>query len=139
MSLEAAADLMFRMDDAPKPKLRTFDPPPGHFWCACSKKSVPLQKMKFCNTKFVAGCTDSLCAECEPMVIGMAKIVCIQCKSVVARIQPVKTSTGFRVVAGESYHTNACPNCSKDIQVSVILEKYFYDRENGFSVKPLVK
>jgi hypothetical protein len=43
------------------------------------------------------------------------------------------------VRAHEVYHTNACPNCCKDITTSVILEKYFYDLENGFPVKPLVK
>lgn len=137
MSLAAALDLLDQMPEAPRFKPLSFDPPQGHFWCACRKKAVPLPKMQFHRTKFLTGVTDSLCAECLPMVRGMATIVCIRCKSVVARMQPVKFPTGFKVAAGEFYHTNSCPICNPNVQTSVLIEKHFYDKENGFPVKSL--
>lgn len=130
---------MSQMPKAPQPKLKVFEPPPGHCPCACGKKFIPVSEIKFHNTKFMKGVTDSLCDECLPMVKNFAIVVCIKCRSVVARMAPTHFRTGFVVRAGEYYHTNACPNCVKDVKSTILIEKYFYEKENGFPVKELSK
>jgi hypothetical protein len=139
MLLDAAAQLLDQMPEAPKVKPRVFDQPPpsGHYWCACYRhKAIPLQKMRFCNTKFLPGVTDSVCDECFPSIKNMVAIVCIRCQTIVARMEPIIFPSGFRMRPGEYYHTDACPKCRPkecvpNISPLRILERYFYEKENG--------
>jgi hypothetical protein len=137
MSLYQALGVLEQMPEAPVFKPRSFEPPPGHCPCACGKKFIALSAIKFHNTKLIQGVTDSICDDCERNVKNFAIVVCIKCKSVVARMQPNVFRTGFVVRAGEYYHTNACPNCVKNLNSSILIEKYFYEKENGFAVKEL--
>ena len=139
--MEAPPQLLQLIDnlpDAPKFHTRDFTPPPGHTHCACGKKFIPIASLRIHNTDFIKGVTDCLCRECESGVRHMAYIVCIKCKSVVSRIQPIKLKSGFQLRPGAFYHTNACPECTKNLSTSVILEKYFYDREQGVAVPKLI-
>jgi len=133
------AQLIDNLGEAPKFHTRDFNPPPGHIHCACGKKFIPLSKLKIHNTPFLKGVTDCICDECVPDMRRLAFIVCVRCKSVVSRLQPLKCKSGFQIRAGEYYHTNACPDCVKNLEKSVIIEKYFYDRERGIQTEPLLK
>ena len=136
--LDQLAQLMVRLGDAPKFHTRNFDPPPGHTHCACGKKFIPIRSLKIHNTEFVKGVTDCLCRECEDSVKHMAYIVCIRCKSVVSRIQPMSFKSGFQLRPGAFYHTNACPECVKNLSTSVILEQHFYEKERGVATPKLI-
>ena len=133
------AQLVDNLGDAPKFDTKNYDPPPGHTHCACGKKFIPIASLRVHNTEFIKGVTDCICRECEKAVQRLAYIVCIKCKSVVSRIQPMHFKHGFQLRPGAYYHTNACPDCVKNLGSSVILEKYFFDKERGVAVPTLVK
>jgi len=141
MNLDPLARLIDNMGAAPKFHTRDFTPPAGMTHCACGKKFIPIGSVRIHNTGVLQGVTDCLCSdhECTSKVKHFAYIVCIKCKSVVSRIQPLRCKSGFQIRPGEFYHTNACPDCVKNLGTSVILEKYFFDKEQGVPVPELKK
>ena len=131
-------NLIDNLDEAPKFHTRDFTPPAGYTHCACGKKFIPIASLRIHSTDFIKGVTDCLCRECEPQYRRMAYIVCIRCKSVVSRIQPMSFKSGFQLRPGAFYHTNACPECVKNLSTSVILEQHFYEKERGVATPKLI-
>jgi hypothetical protein len=111
-------------------------PPDGHVWCACKKKCILMQEVHFLDSKFVQGITDNICNECRAFINHPALIVCIHCRAVVSRTAAQRFDSGFVFEPDGVYHTDGCPNCQKGVQVTVLLEKVFFDHANKRPVKP---
>jgi hypothetical protein len=133
--IETAATLLEQRGDAPQAPKPTYTPPAGTIHCACGKKFIPMTDVRYFDTRHIKGVADTVCKECWPDVKGLVPIVCVKCKAVVSRVQPHRTPSGFAFLKGESYHTDVCPNCRPNVKVSVLLEKYFYDKERGIPQK----
>ncbi len=110
--------------------------PPGMVKCACGKKNMPFAEVRFHNSPFVQGITDGICRECWPWYKQHTMVVCIKCRSVVARMAPERCPSGFVLRPGGLVHTNGCPNCIKDVVVTFLIEKAFFDHANGYPVRP---
>lgn len=132
--LNEALQILENMGPVKELKAPDFKPPPGHLHCACGKKFIPVGKLKFHNTPVLPGVSDSMCDECLPDVKGMAIIVCVRCKSVVARSPPFRFHSGFCIRAGAYYHTGCCPECDSSVEGKklFILERHFYELENKY-------
>lgn len=131
-----ARDLASAIGEAPKAPTDPNNAPPGMVRCACGKKNIRCSEIRYHNSDFLRGITDNICGECLKDVGKHAVIACVRCKAVVARIAPDRYKTGFVIKANGVYHTNACPNCVKDVESSVLIEKVVFDRNNGFAVNP---
>lgn len=71
------------------------------------------------------------CVEGRKLDRETARIVCVGCRRVVARVAPCKDTTGFRFEANRCYHIQSCPVCNSDVKESHILEKVLHDRDLG--------
>lgn len=99
--------------------------------CACGKK-VPLASLEELDTgvfKIIGdvckGCKDGKRIDSE-----LARVVCCQCKRVLTRIKPATDKTGFKFVAGRTYHVSECALCTPGIVRCPIIEKVMWDRRN---------
>lgn len=80
------------------------------------------------NTGYMVA-TDMACKECRKDAAGTVPIVCVQCKSVVLRIEPYKDRDGFEFQRNRAYHVDACPDCSKGLESSMVVEKKIFIQE----------
>lgn len=116
-----------KLPDAP-----TILPPPALddlqlMTCACNKvKSaveMPEIKGEFMTYR------DNLCVGCEHMGRGLVTVICLKCRRVLMRFEPVKDpATGFRYEAGKVYHCDSCPTCIPGLTDSNIVEKLVYEQ-----------
>ena len=93
--------------------------------CICGK-IVPITRFVKLDTgvMHVVNNVCKGCAEGEKEDAKLARIVCIRCRKVVARLKPHKdTKDGFVFKAGKSYHTDMCPGCVENPERSIIVEK----------------
>ena len=99
--------------------------------CACGKVK-PTAQMQVFNTGVVHA-VDNICRGCEHLDKGLARIVCVRCRVVVARVSPHKDPIGFRFDAGRTYHTESCPVCDPSVENNrtLIIEQFLYHRERG--------
>lgn len=98
--------------------------------CACGN-NVPVTMFKQMNSGVVQFSNNICpgCKEAEKLDKETARIICIHCKKVVARLKPVKEKNGFVYQAGRTYHSDACPECKPDLTESQIVEKVIYQRK----------
>jgi hypothetical protein len=127
-----------RISDLPKPEAGvTPDPlvgaPPGKVRCACGAKFISLTDIVYHQTGIITA-SDTECRECLPGHKNFALVICLKCKSVVAKMAPGKFKGGFEMVANGYYHISTCPNCHPGIKVSHVIEKYVYDKAHGNTV-----
>lgn len=101
--------------------------PVGMVRCACNKKDIPLEAVRYHNTGVVQA-SDSLCRECLTNVRTHSVVVCVKCQAVVARIAPHKDKSGFVFEPRKCYHTDACPGCNPGLQTSKLIERTLFDR-----------
>ena len=124
------AKTMFGLGTPPKPATPHLGAPENMVRCACGKKWIPFEDVRMFNTG-VCTATDSICKECRNDVAKHAMIVCCKCQAVVARVPPQHCPGGFRYEPNRCYHIVECPNCNPDVEVSAIIEKKIFDREQG--------
>lgn len=129
-----AKDMAAALGQAPKAPTDPNNAPPGMVRCACGKKNIRCEEIRYHNSQFVKGITDNICGECLLAVKKHAVIACVRCKAVVARIAPERYKTGFVIKPNGVYHTGACPNCRPNLMSSILIEKAVFDKANGFTV-----
>lgn len=95
--------------------------------CAC-QKTMPMQQVKQLHTPRV-NALDFICDACEAMVKNHARIVCLQCRQVTARIPPIRDVSGFEFKPKGVYHVTNCPICTPGSDHSSLIEKEEFDRE----------
>ena len=93
--------------------------------CACGKLVSPTKFTTLDTGVMVV--VNNVCKGCKEGAkedSELARIVCVRCKKVVARIKPQKDAKdGFVFEAGKSYHTDMCPGCVANAERSIIIEK----------------
>jgi hypothetical protein len=96
--------------------------------CACDKV-VDAQVLRPFNTGVIIA-MDNVCPGCDKQFFNLAKLVCLTCKTVVARLKPCKTKSGFNFLGNRSYHLRECIWCNKDLKKSSILELEIFEQRN---------
>lgn len=98
--------------------------------CACGKK-VPVTTFPMMHSGVVQFPNNICpgCKEAEKLDRETARIICVRCRKVVARLKPVKEKNGFIYQAGRTYHSDACPECKPNLTESQIVEKVIYMRK----------
>lgn len=133
-----------------KPKVTTSDfvkalaalpPPPkamfkdeiNYTWCACNKR-VPITMLGVLNSGVISY-VNNVCPGCPSQkpkdIAKLATLVCVTCKRVVARMEPLVDKTGFAFKANSIYHIDGCPVCRPGLPQSPIIEKLLHDRALG--------
>jgi len=82
-----------------------------------SQKPLPGQilpcmlcKKPFLMRKYL-GPPDQICSECFKTYADAAKIVCVKCKAVIARVKPEVLDSGFYIRPKAVLHTDKCGMC----------------------------
>ena len=102
-----------------------------------SNRPIPGQVVPclLCKKPFLMrwyiGTPDQLCPECHKAHDQSAKIVCIQCNMVIARIYPEILDSGFKIQSRSTLHCDKCIICDPDVEYSRILEIDRYERLVG--------
>lgn len=96
--------------------------------CKCCKKDFPPESFAIVNTGYIKA-YDQACTECRKTAAGTVPIVCVRCKSVMMRIEPFKDADGFEFEKGKAYHVDACPDCSKELNSAMVVEKKIFIKE----------
>jgi hypothetical protein len=109
------------------------DAPESCCRCACGKKFMALEDVKYHNTGILVA-SDTECRECLPSHKNFALVICLKCKAVVAKMAPKKFDGGFELKSNGCYHVASCPSCCKTIKVSHLIEKYMHDKAQGLAV-----
>lgn len=124
---------------------------PKKFRCGCGKYHTVNDVSKILSSTGVMGYFDVniLCPECRKNEVGMAKLVCTSCKTVVGLMKPHKDQHGFRFETGKHYHVDECGVCkakrhrAKEISKAesekpgFIVEKILFMRKlRGANYKP---
>lgn len=78
------------------------------------------------------------CKEGKNVDSKHARFVCVKCRKAWMRVAPGTDKTGFKFIAGKTYHTSGCPYCLQDAQegttVAVkVLEKVIHNRKCGLT------
>ncbi len=66
--------------------------------------------------------TALLCADCRKEFVGMPRIVCLGCRSLMGFYKPGKQSTGFVFERFKHYHITDCPRCNPARASTPVLE-----------------
>lgn len=80
---------------------------------------------------------DSLCSECWEFYRDLVPLVCVNCWTVVCRIEPhVDRRTGFKFERGRVYHVEECTECTSrlhhnDVVPVSIIELTQYRKQLG--------
>lgn len=97
--------------------------------CACGYVK-PVSEFRIVNTGVIPTALDNVCSgcrvECDKTV---AHLCCVSCKEVFGHFYPGKDPTGFTTHIGKYYHTQECPQCSKQ-NFSPILEQILFYKLN---------
>jgi hypothetical protein len=78
-----------------------------------------------------SGMPDQICPECFTTYMDCARIVCVRCKVVIARVKPEVLESGFYIKPRAILHADACNVCSPGIQASTVIEIGQYERSVG--------
>lgn len=97
--------------------------------CACDKV-VDAHVLRPFNSGVIIA-MDNVCPGCDKQFFGLAKLVCLTCKTVVARLKPCKTKSGFKFLANRSYHMRDCIWCNSELTKSSILELEIFETKNN--------
>jgi hypothetical protein len=100
--------------------------------CVCGTWK-PLAEMETLDTGVVAAYSN-VCRGCVAAVKHdreLARVVCVGCLRVVARLAPHKDKAGFEYAANRTYHILKCGHCEPGLEESHILEKVLHDRSLG--------
>lgn len=99
--------------------------------CACGKR-VHIADLEELNTGVFKTYND-ICKNCptgHKLDKELARVVCASCKRVICRIKPAKDKTGFKFIAGRTYHLATCALCAPGKERYPIIEKVLWDRAN---------
>ena len=101
----------------------------GKIKCICDKwkNATELEQIH----TGVVGALSNVCRDCAEGLKHdreMSRIVCVKCKTVVARIQPHRDPDGFRFMPNASYHIAQCAHCVPGLESSDIIEKLAHQR-----------
>ncbi len=91
--------------------------------CLCGKKKL-WSSMPLLDTG-VLKAFDHICAGCDRLrdMAGMAKIVCVGCRQVIARIDPYTTPSGFNIRKDRCYHIQKCDACDPEATHAQLIEE----------------
>lgn len=105
-------------------------------------KAGALLSCLMCGKPFImrlyAGVPDQVCPECWDTYRDCAKLVCINCRVVVARAKPGISDTGFYVRPRSILHIDKCNICDPDVKESIIIEVDEWYRKIGKDRKLIV-
>jgi hypothetical protein len=103
----------------------------NYTWCACNKR-VPITKLDVKNSGVISY-VNNVCAGCPDQkdTHKLATLVCVSCKRVVARMEPMTDKTGFAFKPNSVYHVDGCPICRPGQTATPIIEKLLHDRSRG--------
>ena len=105
--------------------------------CDTSGKPLPgsIVPCLMCVKPFMmlrySGAPDQVCPECFVTFRDAARIVCIQCKITIARVEPEVMDSGFVIRARSVLHVDACNVCKPGLMTSVVLEVDKWERMVG--------
>lgn len=123
----------------PRPKYENIDDwlnTTGQIICSCpKKKAFPVSQVQIIDTGYLK-VIDRTCPNCEKdMPKDWARVICIGCKEVVARIKPGTNNRGFKIEPYKSYHIEDCPRCNPDkynnkVVESRLIEEIVWSKRN---------
>jgi len=115
----------FQMD------LKQYRPLPGTVLpCALCKKPFLMRPY--------VGTPDPVCPECVTAHRDAAKIECVNCKVVVARVYPETLESGYEIRKRAILHTTKCGFCSPGLTESIVIEVSEWERHVGYRKKTIV-
>lgn len=79
----------------------------------------------------VVNFSECLCSECRKGVNNWTRIVCLNCKSLLALYPPQRMKTGFEFKPNSCVHVERCPSCRPSITDTPVLEHLRYCRDQG--------
>lgn len=100
--LQSVKDLILREPDYRNPL-------PGEIVPCCLCRKPYLMRP-------YSGPPDPICPECFTTYADCAKIICKNCKVIVARVSPEVLESGYYVRPRSVLHTLGCPKCSKRLR-----------------------
>lgn len=96
--------------------------------CKCCDKDYDKEYYTVCNTGYIIA-KDGACLECRKTAKDCCPIVCVQCREVVAKLEPYTDKDGFEFKRNRAYHVDACPDCSSGNTSSMVVEKKIFIQE----------
>ena len=98
--------------------------------CKCCGEDFEADNYSVVDTGYVKA-FDGCCSDCKKGagVDNTCAVVCVQCKEVVARLEPYKDDDGFEFKKRHAYHIDACPDCNPNLPSSMVVEKKLYLKE----------
>lgn len=110
----------------PPPKL--VKPEDTHV-CMC-QRTVPASTFTMLDTGVIK-VVNNVCPDCvegRREDTKLARIACVSCKTVVARIEPHKDVDEFTFKANHTYHVAQCGSCTPGLTESAIIEKRIHQQ-----------
>lgn len=102
---------------------------PTRVRCACNK-DVPCEEALLVNTGHISA-VEPVCAPCRVDYEGLARLVCVRCRSVIGWLKPQVDPHGFKIEPGKFYHVGECAVCKKNLPKADIIEMMVYYDEMG--------
>jgi hypothetical protein len=90
-------------------------PKPGEI-VPCLLCSKPLMMLRY------EGTPDQVCPECWETYDECARVICMKCQVVVARVKPGVTDTGYHIRRRSVLHLDKCNVCATGSEQSTIIE-----------------
>jgi hypothetical protein len=97
-----------------------------HSPCVACGRPKHLTDFKIYNSGVVDNVMEPICKLCIGAYTECAKFVCCKCKMVMGWVDPHKDSDGFIFEKKQSYHIQACPNCTPGLLKADLIEKIIY-------------
>ena len=111
--------------------LKDYRPLPGSvLTCALCKKFFMMRPY--------AGTPDPVCPECVKDHRDSAKIECVNCKVVVARVYPEVLESGYDIKKSCTLHTTQCGFCNPGLKESTIIEVTEWEKHVGHKKRTIV-
>ena len=98
--------------------------------CACCDKQDTIDSYTVIDTGYIKA-LDGCCNMCikGAGALDTCPVVCLQCKQVILRLEPIRDNDGFEFKKRHAYHVDTCPKCSDDLDSSMVIEKRLYLKE----------
>jgi hypothetical protein len=84
------------------------------------------------------GTPDPVCPECIKDHRESAKIKCLKCDVVVARVSPEVLESGYEIGKSAVLHTDKCGFCQPGLKESVVIEVTEWEKHVGYKKKTIV-
>ena len=111
--------------------LKDYRPMPGSI-LPCALCSAPFMMLPY------SGTPDPVCPACMKEHRESARIECVGCKVVVARVYPETLESGYEIKKKAILHTNKCGFCSPGLAESTVIEIDMWEKHVGYKRKTTI-